>query len=169
MSRHMILSSRLHVPPSRARRARALSVESVESLESRTLLNGASLFVTQLFGYAAIVESLRTLGSGHAAITVAAPVAAKATTTPTPVAATPPRTISNPVTIGNPFHTPYTLNDLGSDLLGNISNNYNFPLLTKYTGMPSGFVDTSQGDAAYNISTTWKYSSPEPGYPCCGY
>ena len=40
MSPHTILSSRPHVPPSRARRARTLSVES---LESRTLLNGGSL------------------------------------------------------------------------------------------------------------------------------
>ena len=76
MSRHMILSSRLHVPPSRAHWARALSVESVESLESRTLLNGASVLGTHLSGYAAIVEPLAMRRAGHAANAVVTPAAA---------------------------------------------------------------------------------------------
>ena len=104
MSHHMILGSRLHVPPSRARWARALSVESVESLESRTLLNGASLL--GLSGYAAIVESLAMRLAGHAANaqaghlakapTTPKPVTVQPPTTPKPVTAQPPTTPSNP-------------------------------------------------------------------------
>ena len=106
MSHHMNLSSRPHVPPSRARRARALSVES---LESRTLLNGGSLLATLRSGHALIAEvaqaaasgstGMQTLHSSPSAAAASTRVAAstsagmltqvlvKATTTPQPVAA----------------------------------------------------------------------------------
>ncbi len=63
MSHHMILSTRLHVPPSCARRARTLSVESVESLESRTLLNGGALLARLRSGHALIAEVAQAAAS----------------------------------------------------------------------------------------------------------
>ena len=108
MSHHMNLSSRPHVPPSRARRARALSVESVESLESRTLLNGGSLLATLRSGHTLIAEVAHLAKTP----TTTSPVTAPATTTPKPVTAnvmptTPPATAkSQSTTPPTPMPTP---------------------------------------------------------------
>jgi len=107
MSRNMILSSPFHVPSSRARRARALLVESVESLESRTLLNGGSLLETLHPSHAAIAEvapaAASTFAGTHTHVTAKAtttttPVTAKTTTTTTPVTAK-ATTTTTPVTV----------------------------------------------------------------------
>ena len=104
MSRHMTLSSRLHDPPSRARRARTLSVESLESLESRTLLNGGALLARLRSGHALIAEVAHMHGSAKA-------------TTPTPPATTltpPATTLTPPATTLTPPATTPTSNPVAS-------------------------------------------------------
>ena len=142
MSHHMNLSSRPHVPPSRAR---ALSVESVESLESRTLLNGGSLLAMLRSGHALIAEvaqaaasgstGMQTLHASHSAAAAITQVAAsppagtltqaKAPTTPAPVAPTPPAPVAPtppapvaptpPRTISNPFLPSFNPSGNGLD------------------------------------------------------
>ena len=92
MSHHITLSSRPHVPPSRARRARTLSVESVESLESRTLLNGGALLATLRSGHALIAE----VAYMHGRVKAPTPTPPPPTPTPPPPTTTPTPPPSTP-------------------------------------------------------------------------